>query len=158
MPATTRQMSDLAEISEQTVRNYSKRYRKLLSPQARGETGQLLFDDEDIRVVCTIAHMRRENIPPKTIIERIERGDLYIDHTTPQQATPSEPQAPQTALEAPPTVLLSLSTMQRQIDALQRRQDVLLRVALLWGALWGAIAALVAAGFVLWLMWLMANR
>lgn len=156
MPATTRQMAEIAGVSEQTARNYSRVYAELLSPQARGEIGPRLFSDQDAQIFCSIAAMRRDNVPPAEIITRIKHGDIYIDHTTPHQATTNEPQATQAALEAPHALMLVRSDLQRQINALQRRQDVLLRVAVLWGVLWGAVAALVAGGFVLWLLWLIA--
>lgn len=153
MPATTRQMAEIAGVSEQTARNYSRVYAELLSPQARGATGPRLFSDQDVQVFCSIAAMRRGNIPPQEIIERIKDGDVFVDHTTPQQAT----QSPQTALEATQTSIVVYADLQRRIEAVERRQDVLLRAAVLWGALWGAIAALVAGGFVLWLLWLLAR-
>lgn len=143
-------MADIAGVSEQSVRNYSRTFAELLSPQARGETGPRLFSDEDVQIFCSIATMRRENVPPAEVIERIRRGDVYIDHTTPQQAT----QSPQTHQEAPQASIVVYADLQRQIDTLRTRQDVLLRVAALWGALWGAVAALVAAGFVVWVLYL----
>ena len=44
--------------------------------------------------------------------------------------------------------------MERRLEAVERSQRLLLRVAVLGGALWGAIAALGFAGFVLWAIWL----
>lgn len=153
MLTTTRQLAKLAQVSEQTVRNYTREYGVLLSAQARGEAGTRLFDDEDISIFRSIVALRKEGVPPTEVIGRIRRGDIYIDHTTPQQTT----QSPQTALEAPQALMLVRSDLQRQIDAIRRSQDVLLRVAVLWGMLWGAVAALAVGGFVLWLLWLLAR-
>jgi hypothetical protein len=47
--------------------------------------------------------------------------------------------------------------LQRQIDAIRHTQTVLLRAAVLWGVVLGAIGALAVGGFVLWLLWLLAN-
>jgi len=149
-------MAEIAGVSEQTARNYSRVYAELFSLQARGETGPRLFNDTDIQIFCSIATLRRENIPPQEVIERIKRGDVYIDNTTPQQTTPSAPQATQTALEATQGSIAVYSDMQRRIEAIERHQHVLLRAAVLWGALWGAVAALAVATFVLWAIWLFA--
>jgi DNA-binding transcriptional MerR regulator len=143
-------MAEIAGVSEQTARNYTRTFAELLSPQARGETGPRLFNDEDVQIFCSIASMRRENIPPAEVIERIRRGDIYIDHTTPQQTTQSPPQSPQTALEAPNALLL----IQSQIREIKATQATLLRAAALWGALLGSIVTLAAAGFVLWVLYL----
>lgn len=163
MPATTRQMAEIAGVSEQTVRNYTRRYAELLSPQARGETGPRLFNDQDVQVFCSIAAMSRENIPPQEVIERIKDGDVYIDHTTPQQTTPNAPQSPQTPLEASPAPIVVYIDLQRQIDAVVRRQDAFdierateRRNDKLQGALWGAIVALAAGCFVLWILYLLS--
>jgi DNA-binding transcriptional MerR regulator len=155
MPATTRQMAEIAGVSEQTVRNYTRRYGELLSPQARGETGARLFDDQDVQVFCSIAAMYRANMPPQEIIERVKGGDVFVDHTTPQQATPNATQSQKTALDAPQAPIVVYADLQRQIDALRRSQDVLLKAAVLWGALWGAVAALAFAAFVELLWWLL---
>ena len=138
MPTTTRQLAKLAGISEQSARNYSRDYADLLSPQARGEAGPRLFDDEDVQTLCTIAALRRENVPRAEIIARLRQGDIVVEATpSPQHATPNATDAP----HAPLATQVALSTIQRQIDAIQRNQTTLLRAAVLWGALWGAIAA-----------------
>lgn len=151
MPTTTRQLAKIAGISEQSVRNYSYDYAELLSPQARGGAGPRLFSDEDVQILCTVASLRREDVPRAEIIARLQRGDIVVDTTTkPHDATPSAQQGQGDAL----VVHMALSTMQARIDAIQRTQSTLLRAAVLWGALWGAVAALAFAGFVVWVLWL----
>lgn len=160
MPLTTRELARLAKISEQSVRNYTRDYAELLSPQARGETGNRLFDDADVQTLCAIAELRRENVPPDTIRERLSRGDVYIDvatddHNTPQQAT--------SAQEGPQAHVLALVVqhdLERRLDAVERAQQLLeaerateRRNDKLQGALWGAIAAFAFGGFVLWSIW-----
>lgn len=148
MPATTRQVAKLAGIGDQTLRNWTDQYGELLSPLARGDSGPRLFNDEDVQVICSIATLRRDGIPPVEVIERLGRGDVYIEATpNSPQTTPSATQASQTALVAPSSVLARL-------DALERTQRLLLRAAVLWGALWGAVAALALGGFVLWALYL----
>lgn len=151
MPHTTKEMAELADISESSIRNYTHTYKALLSPAARGEAGNRLFTDEDVRVLCAVAALRRAHVPPAEIIERLQQGDVYIE---PQQA-PAQAPSPQEALQAPQMALQVPSSIAARFEAIERRQDVLLRAAVLWGALLGAIAALVAGGFVLWVLWLL---
>lgn len=151
MPTTTRQLAKLAGIAEQTVRNWSDDYSDLLSPQARGGAGPRLFSDEDVQVLCTVASLRRQDVPRAEIMERLQRGDVVIEPTPiPHQATPNAqegPHAPLARVDVPSIILARL-------DAVERHQSTLLRAAVLWGALWGAIAALTFAGFVVWVLWL----
>lgn len=161
---TTREVAELAEVSEQSARNYTRQYRALLSPRARGDLGQRLFDDEDARIFCAIADLRRRNVPQDKIIEQLQRGDIIIDlapqqaqHAPQQQATNSTTTSQNTALEATQALMLVRSDLQRQINALRRSQAILLRGAVLWGVVLGAIGALAAGSFVLWLLWLLAR-
>jgi DNA-binding transcriptional MerR regulator len=148
MPTTTRQLSKIANVAEQTVRNYTREYSTLLSPAARGEDGPRVFSDEDVQVFCSIASLRREGVPPAEVIARLQRGDVYIE------ATPNSPQATPSHTEGPQAALVALSNVQTRLSALERHQATLLKAAALWGALLGGIAALAAGGFVLWLMFL----
>jgi DNA-binding transcriptional MerR regulator len=151
MPLTTRQLARHAQVAEQTVRNWSRDYGELFTPAARGETGPRVFSDEDVQVFCSIATLRREDVPPAEIVERLQRGDIYIEATPNRpQATPSPTDTPQ----SPQTALVALSSIQARLDAVERRQELLLRHGVLWGALLGAIATLVLGGFVLWALYL----
>lgn len=151
---TTRQAAKIAGISEQSARNYSRDYAEFLSPPARGETGTRLWSDEDVQTLVTVASLRREGVPQAEIIERLRAGDIVVDATpTPQQATPSAQDAPHSTF----ALQVAQSSLQRQIDELRGTQRLLLRAAVLWGALWGAIAALGFASFVVWVLWLLAH-
>lgn len=154
MPTTTRQLAKIAAISEQTVRNYTRDYAELLSPKGRGDAGSRLFSDEDVQILCTVATLRKDEVPRDEIIDRLRRGDVVIDATpTPQQATPS----PQTALDAPQMLMVVRSELQRQINEIKHTQSVLVRGALLWGMVLGAIGGLAFGAFVLWLLWLLTG-
>lgn len=157
MSVTTRELAKIADVAEQTVRNYSRDYAVLLSPKARGDLGSRLFDDEDVRVFCSIVALRKDGIPAAEIVKRIRGGDIFIDHTKPQQTTPNTPQATQTALDAPQLLFVVRQDLQRQINEIKRTQAVLVRAAMLWGALLGAITALVLGAFVLWVLWLLVG-
>lgn len=136
------------------MRNYSYDYAELLSPQARGGAGSRLFSDADVQVLVTVANLRREDVPRAEIIERIKHGDIVVDSApSPHQAAPS----PQEGQHAPLVAQMALSSMQHQINAIQRHQATLLRAAVLWGALWGAVAALAFAAFVVYVLWLVAG-
>lgn len=153
MPITTRQVAKLAGISEQSVRNYSRDYAELLSPSATGEHGPRLFDDTDAQTLCTIAALRKEDVSRADIISRLQRGDIVLDATlSPHNATPNATDGQ----HAPQMPLQVQSMLMARLDALERTQTVLLRAATLWGALLGAVVALAAAGFVLWLFYLLA--
>lgn len=151
MSITTRELSKIAGVSEQTVRNYTREYSEFLSPAARGETGPRLFNDQDVQVFCTIASLRREGVPSVEIIERLRRGDVFVEITPkPQQATPSHNTAQQ-------ALVLVQQDLQRQINDIKRNQERLIDDALRYGRLQGAICALVAGAFVLVCLWLLVN-
>lgn len=156
MPTTTRQLAKIAKVAEQTVRNYTREYAELLSPQARGDVGPRLFSDEDVRIFCSIATLRKEGVPTAEVVERIQRGDVYIDLATPtpHQTTPNAPQATQTAPEAPQALMLVRSDLQRQINEIKRTQATLMTAYLLWGGLWGVVVGLAIAALYSWILYL----
>lgn len=159
MPHTTAQITKLANVSPQTVRNYTREYGELLSPQARGETGPRLFNDEDTRIFCAIVDLRKAGVPAAEIIERIRRGDVVIDvapQAPPHEATNS-PQAPQIAQDGPQALMVLQRDLQRQIDAVQRRLDARDLVAIYAAERRGAAVALVFVGFLLLFAWLLVN-
>lgn len=152
MATTTRQMATIAGISEQSVRNYTRRYGELLSPSARGEGGARLFTDKDVQILCSVATLLREGVSSADVVARLRAGEIFVD-ATPQQTTPSH----NNAIDATQTLMLVRSDLQRQIDALRRTQTLLLRGALLWGVMLGAIAGLGVGAFILWALWLMTR-
>lgn len=161
---TTREMAKLAGVSEQTARNFTRQYQELLSPRARGDLGQRLFDDADAQIFCAIADLRRRNVPQDKIIEELRRGDIIIDlapqqpqQAPQQQATNAATTSQNTALEASQALMLVRADLQRQINTIKRNQSILLRAAVLWGVVLGAIGALAVGAFVLWLLWLLAR-
>lgn len=175
MPISTRELSRIAKVSEQTVRNYTRDFGALLSPAARGEAGQRLFDDQDVQVFCTIATLRKEGVPPGEVIERVRRGDMYIEATpsrpqaTPSAQHPTTPPQNDTAAHSDDLLLpVALSSLQSQMDALradfrtmqrqhiaqQQHQEAQQRGATLWAALLGVIVGLVAAALFMWGLYL----
>lgn len=148
MPATTAQVAKIAGVSVQTVRNYTREYGELLSPQARGETGPRVFSDEDTRIFCAIADLRKSGVPPGEVAERIRTNDVVIDvahQTSPQNATEA-PQVP-TKVEYSP---------QAFIEALERhhaRQSE----RLYWSHVRAFLAGMVTMAIAFYLAWLLVN-
>jgi len=155
MPTTTRQLAKIADVAEQTVRNYTRDYAELLSPQARGDVGARLFSDEDVRVFCSIATLRKENVPPAEVIRRIQNGDTYID-AKPQQATPNEPQGAQAASSAPQAIIISPRSIQTLVDVL-RRSEQQSHKQLLWTHGVAFYLGMVTMGVMFYVVWLIVN-
>lgn len=152
---TTRQLARIANVSESTIRNYSRDYAELLSPQARGDFGPRLFDEADVSTLVTVANLRREDVPRVEIIERLKRGDIVIDAApSPQQAAPKPQDAPHAAL----AVVDVQSIIVGRIEAVERRLDSRDRDIYLSGMLRGAILTMAFAAFVVWVLWLAANQ
>lgn len=154
MPTTTRQLAKIAAISEGTVRNYTRDYAELLSPAGRGDVGSRLFSDDDVQIICTIATLRKEDVPRAEIMERLQRGDIIVDPATrPQQATtsPQEGQGAQLAtIDVLPMALARFEAIERRLDA-QERADVL------WHIGTGIWIGIVFSGLLLWVLWLVAG-
>lgn len=150
MPLTPTQVARRANVSVQSVRNWTNDYAEFLSPAARGETGTRLFDNEDVDTLCTIAALRKSGVPPAEVAARLRSGAPTVIDAEPQAA-------PQKPTDAPHDAIMShqvQSMLVARLEAVERTQAVLLRAAVLWGALLGAIVALAAAGFVLWVLYL----
>lgn len=150
MPTTTRQLAKIAGISESSVRNYTRDYADLLSPQGRGDAGSRLFSDADVQTLCTIATLRKEEVPRAEIIERIQRGDIAIDPTaSPQQATTS-PSAPLATVEVQAIIAGRFRAIERRLDAKEHSD-------MLWHIGTGFWLGIVFCGFVLWVLWLVVG-
>lgn len=150
---TTRQLARIAGIAEQTVRNYSRDYAELLSPAGRGDVGARLFSDDDVQIICTVATLRREDVPRADIIARLQRGDIVVEATpSPHQATPNA----QAGQDAPQSLLLLRADVQRQIDALAYAQRTQASRAL-WShgvAFW---LGMVTMGAIFYFVWWLVN-
>jgi DNA-binding transcriptional MerR regulator len=145
MPTVT-QVARIANVAANTVRNYARDYPDLFSEGATKLQGTRIFNEDDIEVVCSLVALKNSGLTLNEAVERLRGSGAppVIDVA----ATPV--QQPANALQAPHAPLALLS----RIEAIERRQELLLRAAALWGALLGAIAALVLGGFVLWVLYL----
>lgn len=153
---TPAQVAKRANITAQSVRNYSRDYADLLSPGASGEAGPRLYTDEDVRILCTIAALRKAGVPHEEIVARMEREDVppIVDVT---------PQSPQNSvvegLKAPsndPSNLVTSYQMalnarfegiERRMNAVNRQRDLLLIGTGVW-------IGIMATGFLIWVLWL----
>lgn len=157
---TPADVARLANVTPQTIRDFTKRYADFLSPQASPENGARLYTDEDTEILRTVAALRRSGISHSKIAAQLRsRNEVppVVDVTPSNQA--QEP--PKNGLESflAPQIIQSITTtrfdaLERRFDSLETMQTTLLRAALLWGIVLGAIGAMVVGGFVQWLLWL----
>lgn len=157
---TVSQVAKKARVSPNTVRYHVRDYPDLFSEAARGLHGNRLFNDEDVAAFCSLVALKNSGMPLAEAAQRIrgQESPPVIDvAATPLQSPASTLQPQKTALEAAFAIQQVQSSLQAQIDALRATQTVLLRAAVLWGALWGSIWTLTVGAFVLWLLWLLAG-
>jgi DNA-binding transcriptional MerR regulator len=149
---TPSQVAKRANVSGQTIRNYSSEYAELLSPTASVKNGTRLYTDEDVQILCAIAELRKAGIPPGEIVARLQSDIptiVDVDSNEPIK-DPQEPlETVQEALLAPqmllPTLNARFEAIERQIEAQERRQhDRWTIIALSFIA--GMVAALVLFG------------
>jgi DNA-binding transcriptional MerR regulator len=155
---TPNQVAKRANIHVNTVRKWSADYADLLSISARSEGETRLFSDEDVDTICTIAALRRTGMLQAQIVAQLQAaGASPVIDVAPTQA-PQSPHEAHNALQGLPQVSsiqhAPYMALQRQIDSMERRVETLLRAALLWGVLLGAIGALSFGGFLLWVLYL----
>lgn len=164
MNAKPFKVGDLATqlgVVPNTIRNYCKRYAPYLSAGANPPAGrERLFTTRDLNVLTYINVAVNEGVQHDELTVQLAaktfndgEADVVVGmvEVMPAKVAPSPQEGQGDAL----AVHAALSTMQAQINAIQRTQTTLLRAAVLWGALWGAIGALTFAGFVVWVLWLL---
>jgi DNA-binding transcriptional MerR regulator len=155
---TPKQVAERANVHSNSIRNWSDDYAEFLSPEARGETGARLYTDEDVDTLCTVAALRRTGLKQSQVADRLRAAAVppVVDVATSQP--PETLQTAYNSLQAPLAVTsiqhAPYNALQRQVDTLERRVETLVRAAVLWGVLLGAIAALVLGGFALWALYL----
>lgn len=161
---TPAQVAQQANVTAQTIRNYSREFAELLSPSAHGKDGPRLYTDEDVETLCTIAALRKSGLRRDEVMERIRHVDVpsVVDvEPEPQNDTQTSLQESLQSFLAPQTVQSSVTVrfeaIERRFLALEDMQTTLLRAALLWGVLLGAIGAFALGAFILWVIWLTIN-
>ena len=129
MMQTTAQVAKLANISVQSVRNYTRTFSELLSPHARGEHGDRLYNEADVEMVCKIAVLRKCGVPPGEIIEQIrwEQAQEFVDVASPQSkeqaAEPTTESTKDDAVEFVPIEVLQ-ATQALMLDAQRRERQL----------------------------------
>lgn len=157
---TPAQVARTAHVTPQSIRNWSREYAELLSPQASGATGQRLYTDEDVQILCLIADLRKSGVPRDQVAERIRNGELppIIEvEATPQQSLNEPQNGLNEGAYAPLAMQISYTALQGQIDALTRQFEAKRVDEIRQAEMRGATLALVAGGFVLWCLWLATN-
>lgn len=135
MPYSTSQVSRIVGISVQSVRDWTRTYAPLLSPEARGESGTRQFGDDDLNTMRTIAALRATGYPPDEIMRRMQDGSTPpVVDATPQ---PAPQEAPEATL-SPTTILSSIVgrldasdarflALERRVEQQRAEQQTLLR-------------------------------
>jgi DNA-binding transcriptional MerR regulator len=155
---TPTQVAKQANVTAQTIRNYSTDYGALLSPSARGDAGPRLYSDEDVQILCTIAALRKSGIPPAEIAERIhnETAPSVID-LTPNAVS----NAPQNGLKEGRSDVVSpqmvLSTINGRFEAIERRIEARERQAHLWTLGTGVWIGMVLMAAIFFAVWITVN-
>jgi DNA-binding transcriptional MerR regulator len=121
------QVAKKANVSVNSVRNWSREYADLLSLEARGENGPRLFSEEDAETICTIAALRKSGVPPTEIADRISNQDVppIVDAIPePLQSTLQEPTtALQMLQDAPLALHVAHNALQSRVESLERRVE-----------------------------------
>lgn len=139
------QAAKRANVSVQSIRNWTRDYADLLSPSARGEAGPRLFTDEDVEILCTIAALRKSGVSPSEVAERIRSGaPSPIIEIEPPQPTES----PQEPINAPLAEYLAYNGLQSRLEAVERRIEAR-NSEFVTGVIVGAMVVLVVVALVL---------
>lgn len=152
---TPTQVAKQANVTAQTIRNYSADYGTLLSPSARGDDGPRLYSDEDVQILCTIAALRKSGVPPGEILERVsdEAAPSVIDLTP--NATSNTPQngikEGRSDVVSPQMVL---STINGRFASLERRFEARERQAHIWALGMGVWIGMVLMGAIFFAVWI----
>jgi len=158
MPSTPAQVAKKANVSVQSIRNWTKEYAELLSPEARGEMGTRLFSAADVEVLLTIAGLRRTGWPAAEILRHVKEGTIPavvdVSIAPPQTAY----KAPQQPTEASLAVFLAAhNTLQERVGDLARRIEARERHAWLWTLGMGVWIGMVLMGAIFFAVWLSVN-
>lgn len=149
----------LVGVSANTIRGWCKLYADELSAGANPPPGnERRLTQEDIAKLQRVKAWRDDRMPPQEIARLLqaaatadEQAHIVIDATP----TPQERQGEVLLLSA------VITDIQVRLQALERERVVQARKlegrAIRWARLEGAVIALLAGGFVLWILWLLAN-
>lgn len=154
---TPAQVAQRANITAQSIRNYSRDYGELLSSQARGNDGPRLYTDEDVQILCTVADLRKAGVSRAEIIARIrdEQAPPIIEGVA--TTLNENPQTLKTALNEAFAPLAIQSSVLARFDAIERRLDTRDRQAMLWHIGTGIWIGMVLMGSIFLAVWLAVN-
>lgn len=161
---TPTQVARHANCTPQSIRNWSREYADLLSPQASGQAGPRLFTDEDAEILCLVAALRKSGVSRdetrQRILNREARPVVDVEPTIANEA--------KTGLNDDEASYLAWPTrygaLQGAVEALARRVDEVVveqraqtRDALWWGRLQGIWIGIVLMAAIFFAVWLAVN-
>lgn len=155
---TPSQVARRANVSSQTIRNYSRDYAELLSPSANGSDGPRLFTDDDVNTLCSIAALRKSGVPPGDVAERIRNGQMPPVIDVALNAPSNDVQEGQKTGQNDVFALqLVQSSLNDRLNAIERRLEGQDRNAIWWARGEGILIGMVAMMGLLVLAWLLVN-
>lgn len=155
---TPAQVARKANVTAQSIRNYSRDYADLLSPAARGDDGPRLYTDKDVDTLCTIAALRKSGVPPHEVAGRVRNGDAPPIVDVVANAPLNDPQeALKAGQEASFAIQIVQSTLNARFEAIERRFEARERGALWWAWGQGIWLGMVLMGAIFFAMWLLVN-
>lgn len=156
---TPAQVAKSANVTVGTIRNWTRDYGDLLSPEARGENGPRRFNDEDVSVILAIAALRKSGVPPSEIAQHVSNHEVppVVDANvdTPQSPLQSDYNALQSVQVLPQALQIAHNALQSRVEAVERalqlvEQRQAARVdALVTGIVLGGAAVLIVVALVL---------
>lgn len=170
---TPAQVGKIAHVSGQTIRNHAKNYADLLSPETRGKSNARLFNDEDVKILCTITALSAAGMPPQEIVTRIRNDEvppfLELSPTvtsndiqdTPNELQSATSESPQSTLktgqneafatvDVHPIYIGRFEAIERRFEAQDRKRDI-------WLIGTGVWLGMVLMGAIFFAVWLVVN-
>src|SRR5688500_4613646 len=113
---TPTQVAKRAQVHPNSIRNWARDYADPLSPQASGEAGPRLFNDEDVQIFCTVAALRKSGMSPAEVANHLRNGTApSIVDATPQQSLQQPTESLQMAQDAPLALYTAHSALQSRV-------------------------------------------
>lgn len=167
-PRKVGEIADALGVVPNTIRNYCRRYPSYLSASANPPSnGMRLFTTRDFNVLAFIHNAVNEGLNHDEISMQLAEKSFNSDgvdlivglaEVMPVEETPK----PQEGPEAPLLVSSAISDLQARMRAMERaralQEHKLEERERRWARLEGAVIALLAGGFVLWIWYLVSLR
>ena len=125
MPKLTGKVAQEIGVTSQTIRSWSSRFSKWLTPEASHLGQTRYFTNEDVELLKAVAHFRSLNLSYNEVADKLESGA----HLALEEVTAEPPPEPPTALITMEQVRAMISPLAAAADewraiALERAQEV----------------------------------